>query len=295
MTNCSECLNALSSARVSDIAPGSTIALHCATCPQCMRVADEVRYAEYRLAASLNEARPGRPSDEVAIAAIGGSELRRRRRIGRWVRGVLALAALGIFGAAMEARLEGDGPNTLTETITLHCLTAKQAGELVTPYLRSNGSVVYESDDLRTITVRANSEEFSAARMVLDKFDNAASCATSSSTGVAVAAPVAVDRNTTFFEFQVDKPAAQIAGTGSPVYPAELKSAGIDGEVQAQFVVTADGKVEPGTFKVLKATNDLFRAAVRSALPEMRFNPAEMGGQKVNQLVQQSFTFKLDR
>ena len=50
-----------------------------------------------------------------------------------------------------------------------------------------------------------------------------------------------------------------------------------------------------GTFKVLKATNDLFANAVRSALPNMRFYPAEVGGKKVKQLVQQSFQFKLDR
>ena len=36
-------------------------------------------------------------------------------------------------------------------------------------------------------------------------------------------------------------------------------------------------------------------SAVRSALPNMRFYPAEVGGKKVKQLVQQSFQFRLDR
>ena len=180
MTTCSECLNALSSARVSDIAPGSTIALHCATCPQCMRVADEVRYAEYRLAASLNEARPGFRSEEVAVAAVEGSELRRRRRIGRWVRGVLALIALGIFGAAMEARFEDDNSptkNLITETILLRCLSASQAAELVTPYLRSSGTAVYKSDDLRTITIRGKPDEVISAKIMMEGIDNTAACA----------------------------------------------------------------------------------------------------------------------
>jgi periplasmic protein TonB len=104
-----------------------------------------------------------------------------------------------------------------------------------------------------------------------------------------------VDPNQTYYEFQVEKPVAQIPGTGAPRYPDALRSSGVEGEVQAQFVVTEDGKAEVGTFKVLKATNDLFASAVRSALPNMRFYAAEVGGKKVKQLVQQSFQFKLDR
>ena len=104
-----------------------------------------------------------------------------------------------------------------------------------------------------------------------------------------------VDPNQTYFEFQVEKPVAQIPGTGSPRYPDALRSSGVEGEVQAQFVVNEDGKAETSTFKVLKATNDLFASAVRSALPNMRFYAAEVGGKKVKQLVQQSFQFKLDR
>src|SRR5687767_8713549 len=104
-----------------------------------------------------------------------------------------------------------------------------------------------------------------------------------------------VDPNQTYFEFQVEKPVSQIPGTGSPRYPDALRSSGVEGEVQAQFVVNEDGKAETGTFKVLKATNDLFASAVRTALPNMRFYAAEVGGKKVKQLVQQSFQFKLDR
>src|SRR5512141_284707 len=104
-----------------------------------------------------------------------------------------------------------------------------------------------------------------------------------------------VDPNQTYYEFQVEKPVSQIPGTGAPRYPDALRSSGVEGEVQAQFVVDENGKAEVGTFKVLKATNDLFASAVRSALPNMRFYAAEVGGKKVKQLVQQSFQFKLDR
>src|SRR4029079_19724444 len=101
--------------------------------------------------------------------------------------------------------------------------------------------------------------------------------------------------NEPYFEFQVEKPVQQIPGTGTPRYPDALRSSGVEGEVQAQFIVNEDGKAETNSFKVLKATNDLFAAAVRSALPQMRFYPAEVGGKHVRQLVQQSFQFKLDR
>lgn len=97
-----------------------------------------------------------------------------------------------------------------------------------------------------------------------------------------------------YFEFQVEKPVAQISGTGSPWYPDALRSARVEGEVQAQFVVNQDGNVEVNTFKVFKATNNLFASAVRAALPNMRYHPAEVGGKHVRQLVQQSFQFKLD-
>jgi protein TonB len=101
--------------------------------------------------------------------------------------------------------------------------------------------------------------------------------------------------NEPYFEFQVEKPVSQIPGTGTPRYPDALRSSGVEGEVQAQFIVNEDGKAEVGSFKVLKATNELFASAVRAALPQMRFYAAEVGGKHVRQLVQQSFQFKLDK
>jgi protein TonB len=113
--------------------------------------------------------------------------------------------------------------------------------------------------------------------------------------GVEGGVPQIVDQSQTYYEFQVEKPVSQIPGTGAPRYPDALRSSGVEGEVQAQFVVNESGKAETSTFKVLKATNDLFASAVRTALPNMRFYAAEVGGKKVKQLVQQSFQFRLDR
>jgi len=49
------------------------------------------------------------------------------------------------------------------------------------------------------------------------------------------------------------------------------------------------------TFKALKSDNDLFTTSVKNALQRMRFLPAEVGGRKVKQLVQQPFQFSLNR
>lgn len=103
------------------------------------------------------------------------------------------------------------------------------------------------------------------------------------------------DPNQTYFEFQVEKPVVQVPGTASPRYPEVLRSSGVEGEVQAQFVVSEEGRADPSTLKILKSSNDLFSSAVRNALPNMRFYAAEVGGKKVKQLVQQTFQFRLDR
>jgi beta-lactamase regulating signal transducer with metallopeptidase domain len=97
----------------------------------------------------------------------------------------------------------------------------------------------------------------------------------------------------TYFEFQIEKPVMQVPDSPAPVYPGILKLAGIEGEVYAAFVVGPDGLADTATFKVLKSTHALFTIAVRNALPNMRFVPAEVRGRKVKQLVQEPFVFAI--
>jgi periplasmic protein TonB len=92
----------------------------------------------------------------------------------------------------------------------------------------------------------------------------------------------------------VEKVVVALPGT-APRYPDMLRQAGVEGDVRAQFVVDTLGRVEPGSLRVLEATHDQFAAAVRTALSSRaRFKPAEAGGHKVRQLVEQTFTFRLD-
>lgn len=105
-------------------------------------------------------------------------------------------------------------------------------------------------------------------------------------------APVNADQP--LFEFQVEKAAAPREDI-TPKYPEMLRTGNVEGEVQAQFVVDTSGRVEMNTFKVLKSTNDLFTSAVKNAVSQSRFIPAEAGGRKVKQLVQRPFIFKLGK
>jgi periplasmic protein TonB len=105
----------------------------------------------------------------------------------------------------------------------------------------------------------------------------------------------AVNTDQPYFEFQVEKQVQTAPGSPQPRYPDMLKSANVEGEVLAQFVVDTTGHAEMNTFKVLKSSHELFTQSVRSVLPNMRFYPAEIGGRKVKQMVQQPFTFSLTK
>ena len=98
-----------------------------------------------------------------------------------------------------------------------------------------------------------------------------------------------------YFEFQVEKPVVPAPGSAQPRYPDMLRQAGVEGEVLAQFVVDTTGKAEPGSLKILKSSHDMFVQSVKNALPEMKFIPAEVGGRKVKQLVQQPFSFSISK
>jgi TonB family protein len=98
-----------------------------------------------------------------------------------------------------------------------------------------------------------------------------------------------------YFEFQVERPTTPMPGNPAPRYPDMLRSAHVEGTVLAQFVVDTLGHADMSTFKVLKSTHDLFTDAVLKSLPNMRFQPAEVGGKKVKQLLQMPFEFNLTK
>jgi periplasmic protein TonB len=102
-----------------------------------------------------------------------------------------------------------------------------------------------------------------------------------------------VDTNQPYFDFQVEKQAAPYPSNPSPRYPDMLQTAGITGQVIAQFVIDTSGHVEMATFKAIKSDNDLFTDAVKAILPRCRFYPAEVGGRHVKELVETPYVFNM--
>jgi TonB family protein len=100
----------------------------------------------------------------------------------------------------------------------------------------------------------------------------------------------AQETGATYYEPKGAK-AAKLAKPATPRYPASLRSTKVEGEVLVAFVVDTSGLAIPSSLKVLRSTDSLFTAAVRDAIVDMRFVPAQFNGRKVKQLVQQPFFF----
>lgn len=92
---------------------------------------------------------------------------------------------------------------------------------------------------------------------------------------------------------EVDSAAVRSASSAAPAYPVKLLEEHVQGFVNARYVVDTTGFPDTSTFVVLEATHPDFVAAVRDALPHMRFQPAKIGQTKVRQLVQQQFSFRI--
>lgn len=109
------------------------------------------------------------------------------------------------------------------------------------------------------------------------------------------AATASANPKSNYFEFKITRQATVLPGQKAPRYPDELRRAGVEGTVVAQFVVNPDGTPDMRSFKVAKSTDARFTAAVKEALPSMRFSPAEVDGHKVRQLITMPFEFGLHK
>lgn len=77
-------------------------------------------------------------------------------------------------------------------------------------------------------------------------------------------------------------------------YPRMLREAGVEGRVVVQFVVDTNGRVEPGSIKVITASEEGFSDPSVAAVKEFRFRPAKRQGRSVRQIVQLPVTWQLD-
>ena len=107
------------------------------------------------------------------------------------------------------------------------------------------------------------------------------------------APPLAGPPDSVFSILEVDSAVVRAANSAAPAYPLKLLQAHITGAVAAQYIVDTTGFADSASFKVMNPANPEFITAVRAALPYMRFQPAKIGTNKVRQLVEQMFTFRI--
>jgi protein TonB len=64
------------------------------------------------------------------------------------------------------------------------------------------------------------------------------------------------------------------------VYPPDLKEAGVSGGVVVNLVVDTAGRVEPASVEVTASTNPEFSRAACDALPQSRYAPFAVNGDR---------------
>jgi TonB family protein len=105
------------------------------------------------------------------------------------------------------------------------------------------------------------------------------------------------DPNQTYTANAVDRVAelrnrSDLATTMRRLYPSHLRDAGVGGRVVAQFVVSADGRVESGSIRIVSAAHPQLGEQTRRAVADFRFRPAQKGSRNVRQLVQMAIDWQ---
>jgi TonB family protein len=100
-----------------------------------------------------------------------------------------------------------------------------------------------------------------------------------------------VEAGEIFTADQVDAAAAVLPAVPfSPEYPDALRRT--TGRVVAEFVVDANGEIEPETIGIVSSTAPAFTESVRAALYGLHFEPAHRHGKDVRQVVQWPVRFE---
>lgn len=116
----------------------------------------------------------------------------------------------------------------------------------------------------------------------------------------AESAPMTIDLpalmgDSVHLEIDVDSAVQRYPWSAAPDYPIAMLQKNIEGHAFVIYIVDTTGMADSTSMRVVRATHEEFAMAVKKALPKMRFRPALLGGQKVQQLVQQNFAFKIQR
>jgi protein TonB len=99
------------------------------------------------------------------------------------------------------------------------------------------------------------------------------------------------DGGRVYIESEMGRPVRRDPASAAPTYPDYLQRQGIEGTVAVEYIVDTTGLADSASLRILRTSHPAFAEAVRAALPGMRFEPGEVGGQLVRQLVTQEFRF----
>lgn len=64
-------------------------------------------------------------------------------------------------------------------------------------------------------------------------------------------------------------------------YPVELRSRGVGGMVELQFIVDAKGKVDPSSVEIVDATQTALGEAAKRVVTRLDFSPGKLNGTSV--------------
>lgn len=78
------------------------------------------------------------------------------------------------------------------------------------------------------------------------------------------------------------------------LYPPLLQETGITGQTTLQFVVDAEGNVEPGSINVVATTHEGFRDASAKAAEKFKFRPAKVRGRPVRVLISMPISWTVE-
>ena len=75
-------------------------------------------------------------------------------------------------------------------------------------------------------------------------------------------------------------------------YPKSMLATRTSGAVVAQYVVDERGRVRADSWRPIESTHDAFLVALRAHVPAMRYQPAQLDGRPVCQLLRNHVTFE---
>ena len=104
-----------------------------------------------------------------------------------------------------------------------------------------------------------------------------------------------VDGSPVFLASELDVEVQRDPSSAGPHYPEPLRLTNTQGSVVAEWIVDTTGTADTTSLRIVSSTHPLFTDAVRTCLGGMRFQPAELSGQRVRQLVRQEFRFQLEQ